>query len=241
MKQDPCIIFDNVTIEYNIYNTRALSVRNKILESVTGGLIRRDASHDVVTAVKNASFSLKPGDRVGLIGGNGAGKTTLLRSMAGIYRPVKGRVTIHGSISTIIDIGAGMDEELSGVQNIFRLSLLKGYKYSEIEGILPEIKEFSGLGNYLYLPVRTYSSGMKMRLMFAVATMTNPDILLIDEMFSTGDADFQSKATKRIEETIEKSKIFVFASHDFGMIKKYCKTIFKMEHGNITKINSQDL
>jgi lipopolysaccharide transport system ATP-binding protein len=235
------IIFDNVTIEYNIYNTRSFSLRNKLVESVTGGFIRRGINTSVVTAVKNASFSLKTGDRVGIVGGNGAGKTTLLRAMAGIYPPIKGKVQITGSVATIIDIGAGMDEELSGIQNIYRLALLRGVKLADIEDKIGDIEEFSGLGAYLKLPIRTYSSGMKIRLMFAVATMTNPDILLIDEMFSTGDADFQIKATARIENNIEKSQVFIFASHDLSLVKKYCHRIFQMAHGFITEIASKDL
>lgn len=240
MTHNPYITFENVTIKYNVYNTRSLSIRNKVIESVTGGFIKRGINRNIITAIKDASFSLKAGDRVGLIGGNGAGKTTLLRAMAGIYPPSSGKVKINGSIATIIDIGAGMDEELSGEENIYRLSLLRGISISQVNNMMPNIKEFSGLGEYIKLPVRTYSSGMKIRLMFAVATMSNPDILLIDEMFSAGDADFQEKATARIEENIEKSKIFIFASHDLNLIRKYCNIIFKLEHGviNIASCNA---
>lgn len=239
MTQNPYITFKNVTIEYNVYNTRSLSIRNKVISSVTGGLIKRGINHNTVTAIKDASFSLKAGDKVGLIGGNGAGKTTLLRAMAGIYPPCHGKVEISGSIATIIDIGAGMDEELSGEQNIYRLSLLRGISIHDVKNMIDDIKEFSGLGEYIKLPVRTYSSGMKIRLMFSVATMNNPHILLIDEMFSAGDADFQEKATARIEENIEKSKIFIFASHDLNLIRKYCNIIFKLEHG-VVNIMSPD-
>ncbi len=241
MISSPEIRFNNVTIEYNLYNSRSFSLRNQLISSLSGGMIHRDIGRDVVTAVKDASFTLHAGDRVALVGGNGAGKTTLLRAMAGIYHAAKGDITINGTVSTIIDIGAGMDEELSGIKNICRLLLLKGLSISNLDKVVKDIEEFSGLGEYLKLPVRTYSSGMKMRLMFAVATMSNPDILLIDEMFSVGDKDFQDKAKARIEENIKKSKIFVFASHDTKLIKKYCHTVFKMEHGKLTRASINSL
>ncbi len=235
MKKPPSIIFDNVTIEYNLYDARSLSIRNKVIESMTGGRIHRGLHSSVITALKNANFILEAGDKVGLIGGNGAGKTTLLRAMAGIYPPAKGHVHIQGKVSTIIDIDAGMDEELSGIENIYRLSILKGASIHAIDKRIDEIESFTGLGEYLRMPVRSYSSGMKIRLMFAIATSMSPDILLIDEMFSVGDTDFQSKATVRIENNIEQANIFVFASHDLKLIRRYCKTIFKMEHGLITR------
>lgn len=241
MISSPEIKFNNVTIEYNLYNTRSLSLRNQLISSITGGLIHRDMGRSVVTAVKDATFTLRAGDRVALIGGNGAGKTTLLRAMAGIYHAAKGEIFINGTVSTIIDIGAGMDEELSGIKNICRLLLLKGLPIKNLNKIVKDIEEFSGLGEYLELPVRTYSSGMKMRLMFAVATMSNPDILLIDEMFSVGDEDFRNKAKARIEENIKKSKIFVFATHDMNLVKKYCHIVFKMSHGTIVQSSVDEL
>lgn len=241
MTLSPEITFNNVTIKYNLYNNRSFSIRNQLISSITGGIIHRDIGRSVVTAVKDATFTLRAGDRVALIGDNGAGKTTLLRAMAGIYHAAKGEITINGTVSTIIDIGAGMDDELSGIKNICRLLLLKGLSISKLDKIVKDIEEFSGLGEYLKLPVRTYSSGMKMRLMFAVATMANPDILLIDEMFSVGDEDFQNKAKVRIEENIKKSKIFVFASHDMNLVKKYCRIVFRMSHGMITKTSVDEL
>ena len=229
--------FDNVTVQYPIYNARSQSLRNQLIRIGTGGTLAAEAGHNViVTALNNVSFELRDGDSVGLIGHNGAGKTTLLRTMAGIYHPIRGHVTRQGRTSTIIEIGAGMDPELTGYENILRMGLLLGSSIREMKARMPEIEAFTELGNFLSMPVRTYSSGMTMRLMFAVGTAIQPEILLIDEMFGTGDADFQVKAQARMQQLIDSAKIFVFASHSHELIKQYCKRVFKLEHGNIEEV-----
>ncbi|MGX5804452.1 ABC transporter ATP-binding protein [Bradyrhizobium sp. Arg314] len=182
------------------------------------------------------SFELHDGDSVGLIGHNGAGKTTLLRTMAGIFMPVAGEITRDGRVATIIELGAGLDEELSGYENIYRMGMLLGSTRSEITLMVPEIEEFTELGNFLQLPVHTYSAGMKMRLMFAVGTAVRPEILLVDEMFGTGDAAFQSKAQDRMKTLVDSSRIFVFASHSTDLIKQFCTRIFSLEHGRLVEI-----
>lgn len=188
-----------------------------------------------ITALDNVSLELHDGDTVGLVGHNGAGKTTLLRTMAGIYTPISGKVTREGRVSTIIELGAGLDAELSGYENIFRMGMLLGASRAEMENTVPDIESFTELGDFLSVPVRTYSSGMMMRLMFAVGTAVRPEILLIDEMFGTGDATFQEKAQNRMKELIETAKIFVFASHSSDLIKKYCRRIFTLEHGVVNE------
>ena len=232
------IKFENVTLEYLIYNSRSMSLRNQLMHIGTGGKLSKETK-DIVTikALDNISFELQDGDTVGLIGHNGAGKTTLLRAMAGLLHPISGNITREGKIATIIELGAGLDAELSGYENIFRMGMLLGLAKAEIEKLVPEIEEFTELGNFLSAPVRTYSSGMQMRLMFAVATCSKPEILLIDEMFSTGDADFQVKAAERMKNIIQNSKILVFASHDHELIKKFCKKVFKMNHGNMVLVD----
>lgn len=228
------LIFENVTIQYPIYNSRGMSLRNQLLRLGTGGRIEAEAGHvSLVTALKEVSFELQDGDSVGLVGHNGAGKTTLLRTMAGIYAPTHGRIITDGSLATVFEIGAGMDPELSGYDNIVRMGLLMGMTVREAQQKIPEIEEFTELGDFLQLPVRTYSSGMTMRLMFAVATSVQPEILLIDEMFGTGDAAFQEKAKQRVVSLIANSKIFVFASHSHELIKEYCKRLFVLEHGTL--------
>lgn len=228
------IKFNKVTLHYPIYNARSMSLRNQLVRISTGGTLSHE-TRDIVTvrALNDVSFELHDGDAVGLVGHNGAGKTTLLRTMAGIYTPLTGEVDVAGSVSTIIELGAGMDPELSGYENIVRMGLLFGHSAEEMTNAVPDIESFTELGNFLATPVRTYSAGMTMRLMFAVATAIKPEILLIDEMFGAGDENFQEKARRRMEELIGKAKILVFASHSRELIRKYCRRVFILEHGNL--------
>ncbi|WP_281413661.1 ABC transporter ATP-binding protein [Methylomonas paludis] len=231
------INFQNVTLRYPVYNSHGMSLRRQLVRIATGGTIESDAGKTtVVTALKNVSFNLKNGDAVGLIGHNGAGKSTLLRTMANIYQPETGKVTRNGSIATVFEIGAGLEPELSGYDNIINLGMMMGLDYAQAKALTPDIEEFTELGDFLQLPVRTYSSGMTMRLMFAVATSITPDILLIDEMFSTGDAGFQEKSLVRIKKLISSAQIFVFASHNPQLIKTYCNRIFRLAHGELEEI-----
>ncbi|HSV85646.1 MAG TPA: ABC transporter ATP-binding protein [Levilinea sp.] len=226
------LVFENVTVQYPIYNSRSMSLRNRLVSLGTGGRIEAEAGHvNLVTALKEVNFTLKDGDTIGLVGHNGAGKTTLLRTMAGIYAPTQGRVIREGRLATVFEIGAGMDAELSGYENILRMGLMMGMTSAEARAAIPEIESFTELGDFLQLPVRTYSSGMMMRLMFAVATSIKPEILLVDEMFSAGDAAFQEKAKARMRALINSAQIFVFASHSPELIKEFCKRVFRLEHG----------
>lgn len=229
--------FENVTVKYPIYNASSQSLRKQIVRIGTGGRIGGQEDKLVtVTAIENANFELKNGDAIGLIGHNGAGKSTLLRTMAGIYSPTSGNIYREGRVATVFELGAGMDPELSGYENIMRMLMLMGFSYSNAKLKIPEIEDFCELGNFLQLPVRTYSSGMTIRLMFAVATSVKPEILLIDEMFGTGDSDFQSKAEARMHDWIAASDIFVFASHDINLIKRLCNRIFSLSHGSIIEV-----
>lgn len=232
------IIFDGVTVKYPIYNGGAMSLTKTLANVGTGGRLSKD-SGDVmtITALDNVSFKLSNGDAVGLIGHNGAGKTTLLRTMAGIYTPVAGSISRSGKISTIIELGAGLDSELSGYENIYRMGLLLGMSKSRLADIIPSIENFTELGDFLKAPVRTYSSGMLMRLMFAVSTANEPEILIVDEMFGTGDKGFQEKAKARMEDIISAAKIFVFASHSDELIKKFCNRVFEVKHGLVEEVS----
>jgi len=232
------LIFKNVTVQYPIYNSRSQSLRNQLVRMSTGGRIESEAGQiQIVTALKEVSFELKKGDAVGLVGHNGAGKSTMLRTMAGIYTPVAGKIIRDGSVATVLEMGAGMDPELTGYENINRMSVLMGMSIAQIQQKTHEIEQFTQLGGFLHLPVRTYSAGMATRLMFAVATSRQPDILLVDEIFGTGDAEFQTKAKKRMEALISSVGIFVFASHDMDLVRSYCNRFFKLEHGTVVEVN----
>jgi ABC-type polysaccharide/polyol phosphate transport system ATPase subunit len=234
--------FDQVTVQYPVYDARAKSLRSQLVRISTGGRIEREsAGVQIVTAVREASFALRDGDAVGLVGHNGAGKSTLLRAMAGVYRPASGTIVRDGRIATVFELGAGMDNELSGYENILRMSLLLGLSHAEIRSKMKEIEAFTQLGPFLDLPVRTYSTGMTTRLMFAVATSTRPDILLVDEIFGAGDAEFQEKAAQRMEALISTVRIFVFASHDVSALKRYCRRFLRLEHGQVCEVSAEDI
>ena len=179
-------------------------------------------------------------DRVALIGANGAGKTTLLRTIAGIYEPVEGSVVTRGRISPMFDISFGIDPDLSGYDNIRLRALLLGFSPGEIEEHLPDIVEFTELGDYLEMPVRTYSTGMILRLSFAVATCFRPEILLMDEWILAGDAHFMGKAEARVRNFIERASVMVLASHDLKLCSRWCTMAIWMEQGRVREVGPVD-
>ena len=188
---------------------------------MTGGKIGRNISNQVaVTALHNLSLKLEPGDRLGVMGPNGAGKSTLLRVIAGIYEPTQGSVEVRGRIASLINISLGMELEASGYENIRMRGVMMGLSLKQIKSLEEEIADFTELGPYLNMPIRSYSTGMHMRLGFAVSTAVPADILLMDEWLSVGDEAFKIKAEKRLEEYVKKSSILVIASHSRETIKK---------------------
>ncbi|MEN3930566.1 ABC transporter ATP-binding protein [Microvirga sp. W0021] len=227
------ITLKNASVEFPIFNARGRSLRNNLIRRV-GGNISPDNS-DVVTvqALRNISITLNPGDRLALVGHNGAGKSTLLRVFSGAYEPSSGEAIIDGKVSSLLDITMGMDPELTGAENIILRGVFTGMKMSEAKAIIPEIAEFSELGDYLNLPMRTYSSGMTLRIAFGVSTVRPPDILLLDELISVGDAEFAKKARKRIEDMMEKASILVLASHDPKTLRQYCNRAVLISEGTI--------
>ena len=229
------ISLDNVTVEYPIYNSRAMSLRNNLIAIGTGGRISREARGIVsVTALEGITLDLRDGDRVGLVGHNGSGKSTLLRTMAGIYQPARGTIRIEGRVSTVFGLGAGLEPELTGYENIVRMAMMLGASRAAAEATVPDVEAFSELGDFLKVPVRTYSDGMRTRLSFGVATAAHPDILLVDEVFGAGDAEFQEKAQRRMAEFVEKSSILVLASHNEALLAHFCDTFVRLDHGKST-------
>ena len=225
---------DNVSVSFPIYQGGSRSLKKSLLFRGSGGQLASDASHRVtVEALRNVSLEFGTGDRVALIGSNGAGKTTLLRVMAGIYEPVIGVVKSRGRISPMFDIALGIDGEISGYDNIRLRGLILGLSAREIEERMADIAEFTELGDYLDIPVRTYSSGMMTRLTFAVATCFAPEILLMDEWIVAGDAGFLAKAQHRIKSFIERAGILVLASHSSDICRQWCNKAVWMERGEI--------
>ena len=224
----------NVCVDFPIYNTQSRSLKKRLLQIAKGG--RANLSNDgliVIRALENLNLSVKNGERVGLIGKNGAGKSTLLRLFGGIYAPSQGTIHTDGKIGSLIDISLGIDAEATGRENIFVRASLLGMKKSEINKHLDDIIEFSELGSFIDVPVRTYSTGMHLRLAFAVSTIARPAILVMDEWLSVGDGDFQRKAEKRLEQVIQSSNILILASHSPDLIMKTCNRVLWLEEGKI--------
>jgi ABC-type polysaccharide/polyol phosphate transport system ATPase subunit len=223
-----------VDVSFPIYHGGSRSLKKRLLFRGSGGHMATDVNHRIVVqALRDISLHLVAGDRVALVGSNGAGKTTLLRVMAGIYEPVNGVVRSSGRISPMFDIGLGIDSEISGFDNIRLRGMILGLSSAEIEQRLADIVEFTELGDYLDVPVRTYSAGMMTRLTFAVATCFAPEILLMDEWILAGDASFLNKARHRVEAFVERASIMVLASHSIDTCRKFCNQGIWMDQGKI--------
>ncbi len=228
------ITLQNVSIEFPIYNISARSFKKRFIRVATGGTIANDANqHVVIRSINQVDLTLQHGDRVGLIGHNGSGKSTLLRLLAKIYEPTSGEIHINGNISSMLDLMPGIELEFTGYENIVSRGLLLGLKKQEIEAQKEDIAALTGLGDYLHMPVRTYSSGMMVRLAFAISTSIKPEILLIDEIFGAGDTDFMQKARERMVSLMNQSSIFVLATHANDIIKEFCNKALLMEAGKI--------
>lgn len=227
------IILENVTTDFPVYGLQK-SLRKALFGRVIGGVEQAETNkHIVVRALNNINLELHHGDRLGLMGHNGAGKTTLLRVLAGIYTPASGRISIDGSVSTLFNTAPGLDSDDTGYENIYTCGRFLGMSKSEIAYKLKDIEEFAELGDYLALPVRTYSAGMLTRLCFAVATAIDPDILVLDEGLSAGDARFTKRAADRVETLISRTNILILASHAGGLIKQMCNRVILLHHGRV--------
>lgn len=224
------IRLDNISVSYPIFNAHTRSLRAAVYSRLGGRIVTHNQTI-VVEAIKNLSLDLADGDRLALLGHNGAGKTTLLRVLAGVYAPQSGVVEIKGRIGSFTDITLGMDMEANGWDNIIFRCAFMGLTFEQAKALTPSIAEFSELGEFLDMPVRTYSSGMFLRLAFAISTSIEPDIVIMDEMISAGDARFVEKASKRIDKILGAANIFVIASHDVEMTRHFCKTALWMEKG----------
>lgn len=221
----------NVSLHYPIYGANSRSLKRALVDAATGGKLQNCQNKVVVNALQNITFSLNKGDRLGLIGHNGAGKSTLLKVLAGIYEPQRGHIKVTGQISSLLDTQVGMQFEATGYENIKIRSLMLGLKKNDRHQIINDVDDFAELGNFMAMPVKTYSTGMTMRLAFGMSTATTPDILLLDEIIGTGDAHFMNKAPKRIEELVQKSNIVIISSHMSELIRKFCNKVLWLEHG----------
>lgn len=231
----------NVSVEFPIYNAPARSLKNRVLNMATGGRIERKTDRlVVVSGLDDLSLSFGDGERVGLIGHNGSGKTTLLRVLSGIYIPTRGDAIIEGNCISLINISLGIDPDATGLENIRLRAAMMGMSPGEISEKVGEIAEFSGLGDFLEVPFRTYSSGMQLRLAFATSTAVRPEILIMDEWLSTGDEDFKERANARMADLVGSTRILVLASHSRDLLKANCNRVIWLDRGRVRMDGAPD-
>lgn len=227
---DPAIIVDRVSKDFVLHHNAQDTLKKRVV-----GIIHKRwrAKRHTFRAIENVSFSVERGESIGLMGNNGSGKSTLLSVIAGIYPPSSGRVVTHGRLIPMIALGVGFSAELTGEENIFLNASLFGLKNSQIRKLFPSIHEFSELGEFIYEPVKNYSSGMYARLGFSIAVYLNPEIMLADEILSVGDSDFQLKCLDRIESLRKNGMTLLFVSHAEAQVAQFCDRYIRLEHGRI--------
>jgi ABC-type polysaccharide/polyol phosphate transport system ATPase subunit len=224
----------NLSVEFPMYQGSSRSLKKLLVATTTYGNLARDATDRVlVHALNDLTLDIEDGDRVALIGANGAGKTTLLRVLAGIYYPSRGQVYSSGRISALLDVAVGLNPDATGRENIILRGMYMDIHPREMRERVDEIAEFTELGAYLDMPTRTYSAGMMVRLGFAVSTCIHPEILLMDEWLSAGDARFLDKAQRRMEQFVDRSSILVLASHSQDLLRKWCNRGLLLQQGRI--------
>jgi ABC-type polysaccharide/polyol phosphate transport system ATPase subunit len=227
------ILVEDISVEFPIVGSEGRSLRKMLAEAASDrfGVGRRQRVF--VRALRNVSFALNDGDRVALVGANGSGKSTLLRVLAGVYDPVAGRLMVEGRVAPLLTMGMGVRDDISGWENVRLCGTLMNLSAREITRIGPEVASFSELGEFMSLPVSTYSLGMRARLAFSIATALEPEILLVDEIFGAGDASFAAKAAARMTELMERSRILVFSSHSEALLKKFCRLAIWLDGGRM--------
>ena len=220
-------------VDFPIFDAKSRSLKKTVLGSAGGSIGSNASDVVVVEALKDITMSLREGDRIGLVGHNGAGKSTLLRLLSGIYEPTRGAASVRGRVAPVFDLGVGMDPEISGYENIIIRGLFLGQTRKQMKAKMEEIADFTELGDYLSMPLRTYSTGMRVRLAMGVVTSIDPEILLLDEGIGAVDAEFMKKARIRLAELVSRSGILVFASHSNDFLAQLCDTAMWIDHGRI--------
>jgi lipopolysaccharide transport system ATP-binding protein len=228
------ITLKDVIVDFPIFNATSRSLKQRVIGAATGGRLAADATgHVIVRALDGISLQFRNGERIGLIGHNGSGKSTLLRIFSGAYAPTGGTAVIDGEVGSLIDISLGVDPEATGRENILIRGALLGMKRSEIDAYAHELIEFTGLGNFIDMPLRTYSSGMQLRLAFAISTVMRPGILLMDEWLATADEEFRPRMEKRLSDLIDSSSILIVASHSRELLLQLCNRVIWLKRGRV--------
>jgi ABC-2 type transport system ATP-binding protein len=230
----------NVGVDIPIFDVRTASVRKALIGRTIGGRFGQTGSHVIVNALKNINFEAHDGDRIAMVGKNGSGKSTLLRVLSQVYPPTSGTISVVGKVSPMFDATLGMSLDATGLENIRIAGTIWGMTRSQIKDSVGDIADFTELGDYLNMPVRTYSNGMMLRLAFAIATVREPEILLIDEIIGVGDADFFDKAFTRLQRLVQKSRILIVAAHADDILRRLCDKALWLDHGSLIEYGSID-
>lgn len=228
MRDDVAISVQNVTMSFNLNKEKVDNLKEYVIK-----LISHKLEYKKFYALQNISFDVKKGEHLAILGFNGAGKSTLLKTIVGVYKPSFGKVEKQGVIAPLLELGAGFDPNYSGKENIFLYGAILGYTREYIQSKYDEIVEFSELGKFINVPLKNYSSGMRARLGFSIATAVEPDVLILDEVLSVGDAKFRTKSLKKVQSMFEKGVTVIFVSHSIEQVKAICDTAILLDHGKI--------
>ena len=228
MSTQPAIIVDNVSMKFNLSKEKVDSLKDYIIKS-----IKKEIKYNEFWALQNVSFTVEKGDRVGILGLNGAGKSTLLKVIAGVFKPTEGSVTKHGKMVPLLELGAGFDQQYTGKENIYLYGAMLGYSKEFIDEKYDEIVKFSELKDFIDVPIKNYSSGMKSRLGFSIATVVSPKILILDEVLSVGDAKFRKKSEKKVLSMFDSGVTVLFVSHSLAQVQRICNKAMILEKGKL--------
>lgn len=228
LSADQAIRVDNVSMKFRLMDNRAFSLKEFVTRKVKG-----DINYKEFWALSDVSFSVKKGEVLGIVGRNGSGKSTLLKVISGILTPTKGDVVCNGTIAPMLELGSGFDNELTGRENVFLNGAILGFDKKFLQEKYDEIVSFAELERFMNVPVRNYSSGMMMRLAFSVATLVNPDILIVDEILAVGDANFQEKCKQRMRQLMGGGTTVLFVSHSMEQIREMCNRVLWLDNGKV--------
>lgn len=232
---EKAIVLSHVGMKFNLSKEKVDSLKDYLIKS-----LRKEMQYNEFWALKDVSFSIDKGDRVGILGLNGAGKSTLLKVIAGVFKPTEGTVEKHGKIAPLLELGAGFDKQYTGKENIYLYGAVLGYSKKFIDEKYDEIVEFSELGEFIDVPVKNYSSGMRSRLGFSIATVVSPKILILDEVLSVGDAKFRKKSEKKVMSMFDSGVTVLFVSHSLEQVKRLCDKAMILDHGKLIAYGSID-
>lgn len=226
---------NGITMRFKMSFDRVQTMKEYVVQ-----LLRGKIKYEEFAALTDVSFSIEKGEVIGIIGHNGAGKSTLLKIISGILKPTEGSIEVHGNIVPMLELGSGFDYDLTGRENIYLNGAILGYSEEFLKEKYDEIVAFSELGNFIEIPIRNYSSGMLMRLAFSIATVVNPDILIVDEILAVGDANFQEKSKARMMELMGGGTTVLFVSHSLAQIRGMCDRVIWLDHGRVKMIGKTD-